>query len=61
MTEREVDKRLMILRIIWLALLMSLAVYLFVAIRLTANVQSSINEEALGILRTVLHLMAIAI
>ena len=61
MTEREVDRRLMILKIIWFALLMSLAVYLFVAIRLAANVQPSISEEAFGILRTVLYIMAIAI
>jgi hypothetical protein len=61
MTEREVDKRLMILRIIWFAMLMSLVVYLFVAIRVAANVQPSISEETFGILRTVLYIMAIAI
>ena len=61
MTEQELDKRLMTLRIIWFALLMSLAVYLFVAIQVGTKVQSSINEETLGILRTALYAMAFAI
>jgi hypothetical protein len=61
MTEGEVDKRLMILRIIWFALLMSLIVYLFVAIRVAANVQPSISEETFAILRTVLYVMAIVV
>ena len=60
-TEQELNRRLMTLRIIWFALLMSLAVYLFVAIQVGTKVQSSINEEALGILRTVLYVMAFAI
>ena len=60
-TEREVDKRLMILRIIWFAMLMSLVVYLFVAMRAAAYVQPAIAEETLGILRTALYVMAIAI
>jgi hypothetical protein len=60
-TEQELDKRLMTLRIIWFALLMSLAVYLFVAIQVGTKVQSSINKETFGILRTVLYLMAAAI
>jgi len=61
MTEQELDKRLMTLKIIWFAMLMSLGIYLFVAIQVGANVQSSINEETLGILRTVLYAMAFAI
>jgi len=61
MTEQEIDKRLMTLRIIWFALLMSLAVYLFVAIQVGTHVQSSINEETFGILRTVLYAMAFAL
>jgi hypothetical protein len=61
MNEQELDKRLMTLRIIWFALLMSLAVYLFVAIQVGTNVQSPINEDTLGILRTVLYAMAFAI
>ncbi|HVP76388.1 MAG TPA: hypothetical protein VMV04_00690 [Thermodesulfobacteriota bacterium] len=60
MTEREVDKRLMILRIIWFAMLISLAVYLFVAIRVATNVQPSISVEMFTILRAVFYVMAIA-
>jgi len=60
-TEQELDKRLMTLRIIWFAMLMSLDIYLFVGIQVGTNVQSSINEDTLGILRTVLYAMAFAI
>jgi hypothetical protein len=61
MTEQELDKRLMTLRIIWFTLLMSLGIYLFVAIQVGTHVQSSINEETFGILRTVLYAIAFAI
>ncbi len=61
MTEQELDKRLMTLRIIWFALLMSLAIYLFVGIQVGTNVQSSVNEDTFGILRTVLYALAFAI
>ena len=60
-TEQELDKRSMTLRIIWFALLVSLGIYLFIGIRVGPNVPSSISEEALGILRTVLYAMACAI
>ena len=61
MTEQELDKRLTTLRIIWFALLMSLGIYLFVGIQVGTTIQSSINEETLGILRTVLYAMACVI
>ena len=61
MTEQEVDKRLMILRIIWFAMLMSLVVYLFVAIWVATDLKPSISEETYGILRTALYIMSIVI
>jgi hypothetical protein len=61
MTEQELDKRLMTLRIIWFALLMSLAVYLFVGFRVGTSLQSLVNEDTFGILRTVLYAAAFAI
>jgi len=60
-TEQELDKRLMTLRIVWFALLMSLGIYLFVGFQVGTNVQSSMNEDTLGILRTVLYAMVFAI
>jgi F0F1-type ATP synthase membrane subunit c/vacuolar-type H+-ATPase subunit K len=60
-TEQELDKRLMTLKIIWFAMLMSLGIYLFVGIHVGTNARSSINEDMLGILRTVLYAMAVAI
>jgi len=61
MIEQELDKRLMTLRIIWFALLMSLGIYLFVGFRVGTNLQSLVNEDTFGILRTVLYAMAFAI
>lgn len=60
-TGQEFDKRLMTLRIIWFAMLMSLAVYLFVGFRVGTNVQSSVNEDTFGMLKTVLYALAFAI
>ncbi len=60
-TEQELDKQLMTLRIIWFAMLMSLAVYLFAGIQVGTDVQPPINEDTFGILRTVLYVMAFAI
>ena len=60
-TEQELNRRLMTLRIIWFALLMSLAVYLFVGFRVGTNLQSLVNEDTSGILRTVLYAAAFAI
>ena len=59
-TEQELDKRLLTLRIIWLAMLVSLAIYLFVGIQVGTNVQSSINEDTFGILKTVLYAVTFA-
>jgi F0F1-type ATP synthase membrane subunit c/vacuolar-type H+-ATPase subunit K len=61
MTEQELDKRLLTLRIIWFAMFVSLGIYLFVGIHVGTNVRSSINEDTLGMLRTVLYAMAVAI
>ncbi len=61
MTEQELGKRLLALRIIWFALLVSLAIYLFVAFQVGIKVQSSINEETLDTVRMVLYAMACAI
>jgi hypothetical protein len=60
-SEQEPDKRLMTLRIIWFAMLTSLAVYWFVGIQVGTNVKSSVNEDTFGILRTVLYALAFAI
>ncbi len=61
MTEQGLDKRLMTLRIIWFAMLVSLGIYLFIGIQVGTSVQSSIHEETFAILRTALYVMAIAI
>ena len=59
MTDQELNKGLLTLKIIWSAMLMSLAVYLFVGLQIAANVQSSMTDETFGVLKTVLYIIAL--
>ncbi len=57
--EQDVDRMLLVLKIIWMALLFSLAIYL-VAGRLGApGFLSPLSAEALGTLRTVLYALGL--
>ncbi len=59
-TDQEMDKGLVVLKVIWFAMLMSLAVYLLVAFLLSTTFLPSINEGTFGILRMVLYGVAFA-
>lgn len=59
-TDREPEKGLLTLKIIWSAMLMSLAIYLFVGLQITANVQP-MEEAAFSVLKTVLYIVALTI
>lgn len=61
MTDPELDKGLLTLKVIWSAMLMSLAIYLFVGLQLAANVRSSMDKETFGIFKIVLYIVALAI
>ena len=60
MTDQELNKGLLTLKVIWSAMLMSLAVYLFVGLQIVANVQSSMTDETFGMLKMVLYIIALA-
>ena len=60
MTDQELNKGLLTLKIIWSAMLMSLAVYLFVGLQIVANVQSSMTDETFGMLKMILYIIALA-
>jgi hypothetical protein len=60
-TDRELDKGLLTLKVIWSAMLMSLAVYLFVGLQIVADVRPSMDEETFGIFKIVLYIVALAI
>jgi hypothetical protein len=61
MADRELNKGLSTLKVIWSAMLMSLAIYLFIGLQITANVQSSMTDETFGVLKMVLYIIALAI
>ena len=49
--DQEIDKRLLILKVIWFAMLMSLVTYLFVGLYAAANVGPLMKEDTVGMLR----------
>ena len=44
MTNQELDKGVLTLKLIWSAMLLSLAIYLFVGLQVVDNVRSSMDE-----------------
>ena len=50
-----IDKGMMILNIIWVAMLFSLGSYLFVGIYATNTIQTSMDEKAIQVLRNILY------
>ena len=58
-TDQELDKGLLTLKVIWSAMLMSLAVYLFVGLQIVADVRSSMDGETFGVLKMVVYIIAL--
>jgi F0F1-type ATP synthase membrane subunit c/vacuolar-type H+-ATPase subunit K len=56
----EIDKCMMTLKIIWAAIMMSLAVYLVVGRLVAPNMPSTMSNESFGMLRMALIALAIA-
>jgi hypothetical protein len=54
----EIDKGLLTLKMIWFAMLASLAIYLFVGLQIAANLQVSLNEDTFAVLKWVLYVIA---
>ena len=59
-TEQEMNKGLMTLKIIWLAMLMSLAVYLIVGLLIVPTMPSPMSSEVFATFRIVLYVLAFA-
>jgi F0F1-type ATP synthase membrane subunit c/vacuolar-type H+-ATPase subunit K len=59
--EQELGKEMITLKIIFSAMVFSLAVYLFVGLAVVSNAKTSMDNDALGILRAVLYGMAFII
>lgn len=61
MTDQEMRKGLLTLKVIWSAMLVSLAIYLLVGLQIAANMEALIDEETFGALKMVLYGVALAI
>ncbi len=59
-TEQEMDRGLMTMKIIWSAMLMSLAVYLVVGLVVAPNMPSTFTGDTFATLRMALYLLGIA-
>ena len=59
--EQELGKEMITLKIIFFAMVFSLAVYLFVGLAVVNNAKTSMDNDAFGILRAVLYGMAFII
>ncbi len=60
-TNQELDKGLLTLKLIWSAMLMSLAIYLFVGLQVADKVQSSMDEQTFGMVKMALYVIALAL
>jgi hypothetical protein len=54
----DIDKRLLTLKVIWLAMLVSLAIYLFVGLKVAGNIQISLNEDTFAVVKYVFYGLA---
>ena len=57
MNGKELDRGMLVLKIIWSAMLASLAIYLFVGLQVTKNLQISTNEDTYTVFKSVLYIL----
>ena len=57
-TDQELDKGLLTLKMIWFAMLASLAIYLFVGLQVAPTVRISMDPNTLSVLKTILYVVA---
>lgn len=60
MTNQELNRGMLILKIIWFAMLASLAIYLFVGLLAETRVQVPMDKDTFALIKKVLYVMAFA-
>jgi len=60
-TNEELSKGLLTLKVIWFGMLGSLAIYLFIGLQITTNLQTSMNESTFAILKKVLYIFTFVV
>jgi len=61
MTDEELGKELLRLKIIWFGMLGSLAIYLIIGLRIATNIQASMDKSTFGVIKTALYLFTFVI
>ena len=56
-TDEELGKGLLRLKLIWFGMLGSLAIYLFIGLQIATSPQASMNESTFAVLKTVLYII----
>jgi hypothetical protein len=57
-TEEELNKGFLTLKMIWLAMLASLAIYVFVGLQVAPTMRTSLDKDIFAILRAILYVLA---
>jgi DMSO reductase anchor subunit len=60
-TNEELDKEFLRLKIIWFGMLGSLVIYLIIGLQIGANIQAAMDKSTFGVLKTVLYLFTLII
>lgn len=60
-TDEELGKEFLKLKVIWFGMLGSLGIYLFIGLQIGTNIQASIDKSTFGVLKTVLYLFTLII
>jgi hypothetical protein len=60
-TDEELGKGLLRLKIIWFGMLGSLAIYLFIGLQIATNLKASVDESTFAVLRPVLYIFTIVV
>ncbi len=60
-TDEELNKKLLTLKVIWFGMLGSLAIYVIIGLRIGPNIQVSMDKSTFGVIKTVLYLFTLII
>ena len=60
-TDEELGRELLKLKVIWFGMLGALVIYLFIGLRIAPNIQVSMDKSTFGVIKTVLYLFTLII
>jgi len=60
-TDEELSRRFSTLKVIWFGMLVGLAIYVFIGLRVGPNIQVSMDKSTFGVIKTVFYLFTLII